>query len=135
MARDTDSGPAPSDFLTPQQISEMLQVKRSKAYEIAHECGFVAVGKLLRVRRADLDRWVAERYQEPCRRDTERLSTAELTALIEGPAYTPTGSAARPARSAPAKRRPAARPADASVDLLTLARDPSRSIKRSLRGS
>lgn len=134
MTRDPAPAQAPSDFLTPQQIAEILQVKRSKAYEIARECGFVAVGKLLRVRRADLDRWVAERYQEPCRRDTERLSTAELTALIDGPAYTPAGSAVRPARTAPA-RRPAARPSDSSVDLLSLARDPSRSIKRSLRSS
>ena len=130
-----DPTPAPNDYITPQQIAELLQVKKSKAYEIAHECGYVAIGKLLRVRRADLDRWVADHYREPCPRDTERLSTADLTALSGGHAYMPAAAAIASARSASTRRRHTARPSDSSVNLLTLARDPARSIKRSLRTS
>lgn len=55
------------DLLRPDQVGKILGVGRTKLYEMvrAGELPVIRIGRLVRVPRAELDRWLCERLQAP----------------------------------------------------------------------
>jgi hypothetical protein len=52
-------------FLTPYDIKGILKVSRGQAYNLMYQMNYLKVGKLLRVRQSDFQRWLEERAKGP----------------------------------------------------------------------
>ena len=58
------------EYLKVPEVAEMLQIARSRAYELvgSGEIPSVRIGRSLRVSRKELERWLDERRQPEARR-------------------------------------------------------------------
>ena len=55
------------DLLRPEQVGKILGVGRTKLYEMlrAGELPVIRIGRLVRIPRSELDRWLGERLRSP----------------------------------------------------------------------
>ena len=75
-----------NELLTLKQVQELLQVGRTFAYALVKrgELPSYRVGKLLRVRRQDVERWLQQnRYSAGTQKRLPRTQAEELAALSQ----------------------------------------------------